>query len=179
MTTTTYTHHTIFNNLQSKLGTLDVDSRDIFFNFCTKLTAHINSFKRHYFKAVQVFSINEMLNSELWDMHYRQSTWLENVALSQPDRFNRIQEYAILGLDGSSHREIIQDWRDFMSYNHGVFMYELTRELNLLFSSENTDYDYDIIIDAYVETMLDYMHACINDVENWHDKNGSLDTIPC
>jgi hypothetical protein len=87
-----------------------------------------------------------MLNSDAYQSFI--SDRLGNdLFLYDPERADRIYEYAENGCEGSTHAEIIEDWRDFVSC------------CNL------------------PEKCKEPLLKEINDVEQWHEKNGSLDDI--
>lgn len=80
--------------------------------------------------------------------------------INDPERAERITEYAEDGCNGSMHFEVIEDWRDYLN-TLKVF-----------------DPDYDEIedIDNYDITQLVYdnIEKEIDSCEEWHEKNGSL-----
>lgn len=51
-----------------------------------------------------------------WDEENR-STGSCGIILSDPERFDRIMDAAENGCEGSTHAEIIQDWRDALRYS--------------------------------------------------------------
>jgi len=74
--------------------------------------------------------------------------------INDPERANRIHEYAEGGSDGSYHAEIIQDWRDY---------------LDTLSAIDDNDESGDIARADY-----DAITKEIDDCELWHEKNNSL-----
>jgi hypothetical protein len=81
--------------------------------------------------------------------------------LDDPDRAERIYDAAENGSEGSTHREIIQDWRDY---------------LNLL---KTFDPEYDDIedIEKYDITLKtsNTIEKEINDCEQWHIDHKTID----
>ena len=92
-------------------------------------------------------TLNTMIRSD--DFAYFIESKLGNdLFISDPDRANRIHEAAKHGCDGSTHQEVIDDWRDYLNW--------ATDSLGLCNRVTNA---IEIEIDA---------------VEAWHEKNGSL-----
>lgn len=83
-----------------------------------------------------------------------QSDKLGDLWISDPDRAERIYDYAEHGCNGSTHKEVIEDWRDFIKdvYSHNC-------------SIENEDFK---------EKNLEAIEQEITDCEEWHNENGSL-----
>jgi hypothetical protein len=76
--------------------------------------------------------------------------------LDDPERADRCYDAAENGSDGSTHAEIIQDWRDYLG---------TLRVIDPEFPEENGD---------ITETVLDLIVSEIDACEEWHAKNGSL-----
>ena len=68
--------------------------------------------------------------------------------INDPERAERIHEAAEHGADGSTHAETIEDWRDYLS------------------------------MADYPDWLKDRLGLEINEVELWHELNGSLDNVP-
>ena len=68
--------------------------------------------------------------------------------INDPDRTNRIHEAAKHGCDGSTHQEVIEDWRDYLDW-----------------AADGLGLDIGAQGDIERE---------INIIEDWHEKNGSL-----
>ena len=83
---------------------------------------------------------------EAWDAENRSCGGC-GIILSDPERFDRIYEAAEDGGEGSTHREIIQDWRDALRYA------------------------------PVSDTVKDKIEAEIDECEDWHIKNGSIDEV--
>jgi hypothetical protein len=87
--------------------------------------------------------------------------------LSDPERADRIQDAAEHGADGSTHREHIQDFRE---YAEELFD-EASREL---WRGELTDAEGDAL-EAALDAKRDAFAASADALEAWHRNNGSLD----
>lgn len=94
-----------------------------------------------YIKSLDQFVRSEYWHN--WDSENR-SPGSAGMILSDPDRFDRIMEAAEEGCDGSTHYEIISDWRDALT---------------------NAP-----ISECAKEKIIREIDAC----EDWHEKNGSL-----
>lgn len=98
-------------------------------------------------QAQKIRSLDDFIRSNyfaMWDEDNR-STGSCGIILSDPDRFDRIIEAAEDGCDGSTHGEIIQDWRDALRSS-----------------------DLNACTQKLIERDID---AC----EKWHIDNGSID----
>ena len=91
-------------------------------------------------------TINEMLNSDAYQRW--ESDHLGNdLFINEPQRAARLHEYAEDGMNGSTHDEVIQDWRDFIA------------------DAELTE--------AEKEALLKEADK----VEEWHIQNGSISNV--
>jgi len=91
-------------------------------------------------------TLNDMLNSNAYQRW--ESVRLGNdLFVNDPERAARIHEYSKEGLDGSTHDEVIQDWRDYIA-----------------------DAD---LPDADKESLL----AEVDAAEQWHIDNGSITNV--
>lgn len=79
--------------------------------------------------------------------------------INDPDRMDRCDAAAESGSEGSTHAEIIQDWRDFLQ----------TLESEALRSCQWHDR-----VTAEIERRIESINAEIDACEEWHEKNGSL-----
>jgi hypothetical protein len=83
--------------------------------------------------------------------------------INEPERAERINDYAENGCNGSMHSEVIGDWRDY---------------LNTL---KVYDPEYDDIEDIekfdIAQSTYDFIEKEIDSCEDWHEKNGSLHQI--
>jgi len=77
--------------------------------------------------------------------------------LDDPKRAKRCYDAAEFGSDGSTHREIIQDWRDYLG---------TLRVIDPEFPEENGD-----ISEAICNTIISEIDAC----ETWHIEHGTID----
>lgn len=59
-------------------------------------------------------TLNDMLNSDAYQ-RWENSRLGNDLFINDPERAARIHEYAKEGLDGSTHDEVIQDWRDYIA----------------------------------------------------------------
>jgi len=91
-------------------------------------------------------TLNEMLNSDAYQ-RWEDSRLGNDLFINDPERAARIHEYGKEGLNGSTHDEVIQDWRDYLA-----------------------DAD---LPDAVKESLL----AEVNAAEQWHIENGSIDSV--
>ena len=78
--------------------------------------------------------------------------------LTDPDRAKRIQRY--YGAIGSTHCEIIQDWRDFLS----------------TLKVEDEDFPEDNKFDL-TQAQLSSIEKEIDECEKWHIENKSIDSV--
>lgn len=59
-------------------------------------------------------TIREMLESEDYES-YIDSKLGNNLYINDPERAERISAYAERSADGSTHAEVIEDWRDYIA----------------------------------------------------------------
>jgi hypothetical protein len=111
-------------------------------------------------------TINDLLSHPAWDgfIHDRLGN---DLFLSDPDRAGRIYEAAKDGCDGSTHAEIIEDWRDFAETLFRDVEYSILRDLDL-------DLREEYMLEGAVTAIRDSLFAEIDACEDWHDKNGTL-----
>jgi hypothetical protein len=81
--------------------------------------------------------------------------------INDPDRAERIHDAAEDGVDGSTHQERIDDWRDFLN------------TLKIIDPEDETSKG-DITQQVYDSITVE-IDAC----EEWHLKNGSLEQAGC
>lgn len=91
-------------------------------------------------------TINEMLNSDAYQ-RWEGSRLGNDLFISDPKRASRIHEYAEEGMNGSTHAEVIQDWRDYVA-------------------------DADL-----PESEKEALNKEIDGAEEWHIKNGTIDNV--
>jgi hypothetical protein len=97
-------------------------------------------------------TVDDLLNLPQWHS-FIESRLGNDLFISDPDRADRIHEAAEHGADGSTHYEIIEDWRDFAR--------DLFRSLSMD-EAEDEEKNYEALISE------------IDSCEAWHDHNGSL-----
>lgn len=90
--------------------------------------------------------LSELYNSDGFD-RFQGANLGNDLFVHDPDRAARLQEYAADGMDGSTHAEIIQDWRDYLDIS-----------------------DYPNWVKTILSVQID---AC----EKWHVDNGSINDI--
>ena len=76
--------------------------------------------------------------------------------IDDPDRAERCYDAAENGSDGSTHAEVIQDWRDYLA---------TLKVIDPAYPDETGDIS---------ETVFAAITAEIDACEEWHEKNGSL-----
>jgi hypothetical protein len=84
--------------------------------------------------------------------------------MTDPDRADRLQEASESGADGSTHAEVIADWREFLNQCR---VYDHRYNYDDLFGGGKP---FDITQATY-----NRIEKEINDCEEWHLNNGSLD----
>ena len=80
--------------------------------------------------------------------------------LHDPERMERCWDAAVMGADGSTHREIMGDWREFLE------------RLNDEASRKVWQLDR---VSAEIERRVAAIHAEIDACEAWHVEHGSID----
>lgn len=91
------------------------------------------------------YFISDKLGNDMW--------------VNDPDRKARLEKAAEFGADGSTHFEVIEDWREFLD------SYKCE---DPEFHEDSSEWEIDLTI--YQEIIGE-----IDRVELWHKKNGSLD----
>ena len=100
----------------------------------------------------KIESLDDFIRSDYfaaWDESNRDSFGYSRSPFKR-DRCNRIYDGAEHGAEGSTHGEIITDWRE-------------------AFGDFHRDFD-------LPEKIINTIEKEINDCETWHEKNGSLET---
>lgn len=111
---------------------------------------------------------SELVQHEGQEFYNWQANRLGNeLFISDPDRANRIHEAAEDGADGSTHREHIQDFRDYAEKLFKDAGSELWR-------GELTDEQAEELETA-LEAKRDAFDTDAERLEEWHKTNGSLD----
>ena len=109
-------------------------------------------------------TLSEMYNSREYQEFI--SVKLGNdLFINDPERAERIAEHAEDGINGSTHNETIEDWREFLeSLNTFDPEYDDPEDIE----------NYDITMDTYNAIKKE-----INETEDWHIKNGSINYTGC
>ena len=125
--------------------------------------------------------VNDFLHGgfwQSWDSENR-SPGSAGMILADPERFDRCYEAAGEGCDGSTHAEIIEDWRAAVNSLHvadadceGCNCHKSECESCTWGPGAGTDFDAGTITAADLAALL----AEIDDCETWHNTNGSLQT---
>ena len=97
-------------------------------------------------------TIDDLLNHPQFDS-FIGSKLGNDLFINDPERAERIHDAAEDGCDGSTHYEVIEDWREFA---------------DMLFHSLSCEEREEI------EPAYDALMADIDACEAWYDKNGSL-----
>lgn len=109
-------------------------------------------------------TIDALLSLPVWD-YFRESKLGYDLFISDPDRATRIYNAAEYGGDGSTHAEVIDDWRklaDQLRADCERFAWEMEDETE----AETFEAEYGAAFDRLAESL----DAC----EAWHETNGSL-----
>ena len=115
--------------------------------------------------------LEDFYNSEYfqaWDSDNR-STGGCGIILDDPERFDRMYEAAEFGSEGSTHAEIIQDWRDCLN----------TLKVVDPEFDEPEDCFTDIEDGQILESNSAKLEKEIDDCMNWHVENKSIDNELC
>lgn len=107
-------------------------------------------------------TLDAMIRSREFE-NYISSKLGNDLFINDPNRAERIADYAEEGGDGSSHAEIIEDWREFF-------------ETLKCFDPEFDDIEDIDRYDITLETK-DAIEKEIQDCQDWHQENGTLHTI--
>lgn len=112
-------------------------------------------------KFWKIETIHDFLNTIAWES-FNQSIH-SDMGFADPERAERVQEYADEGLEGSTHEEIIKDQEDFINSLR-------------MFDPEYDDVEdiekYDITEEQYDKLMKE-----LDDIRIWHINNKSIDKI--
>ena len=82
--------------------------------------------------------------------------------LHDPERMERCWDAAVMGADGSTHREIMDDWRGFLE--------RLEREAHCKAWAHDRVMS---VVESRAQSIREEIDAC----EAWHEKNGSIDEM--
>ena len=86
--------------------------------------------------------------------------------INDPDRMERCHEAAEHGVEGSTHAEVIQDWRDFLATLESEHRRELKNQ-----DKDESEIEADL---ATFEETLERITDEIDSCEAWHENAGSL-----
>lgn len=124
-------------------------------------------------------SINDVLSNKAWsEAYYNWSAENSNDFINCPYRAERCYEAAANGCDGSTHAEHIDDFRE---YGDSLF-FDLTRAVeNAIDGNEMWDTMSEEAAVDLVNSYWEEFEKCecayeadCDALEDWHDKNGSL-----
>lgn len=123
-------------------------------------------------------TIDDVLNNSRWsERYYAFSADKDNDFINEPDRAARCHAAAADGSDGKYHWESIDDFHEF-----GMSLFnELEKELDdAIDHSSLWDIDRDLmqqmsdkLLIAFEQCQTDYQADC-HQLEEWHEKNGTL-----
>lgn len=108
-------------------------------------------------------SLHDLTNHPAWDA-FRGDKLGNDLFINDPDRAERVYAAASEGADGSTHAEAIEDMREFADQ-----LYD--EEHRKLWGSDATEEQ-----EGALEAARDQIHAELDEVERWHEQNGSLYT---
>ena len=83
--------------------------------------------------------------------------------INEPERAARVHDVAEFGADGKTHADVIKDWRDAFDTQYFSLMRERERK-NFMKDIEP----------RMPERFIAAVNAYFDEVEAWHEKNGSL-----
>ncbi len=95
-------------------------------------------------RTPKIATLHELINSREFDA-YRGDKLGNDLFINDPERAERCYDAAENGSDGSTHAEIIEDWRDFLA-----------------------------TLDDLSDSLREDIQQEINDCEAWHEKQGTL-----
>ncbi len=108
-------------------------------------------------------TLNALLNHPSWDGFIGDRLG-NDLFINDPDRAERCYDAAENGADGSTHAEAIQDQRDFAE----ILYDEARRAVWKLDGPEADEAEIEL------EDWQDTISALLDEVETWHETNGSL-----
>lgn len=108
------------------------------------------------------WTLDEMIRSEEWQSYEASVGDVQSLLLSDPDRADRMIKASEDGCDGSTHAEIIEDWREFLG-TLKVYDPDFHDKEDL----ETRDFD-------ITKEQEEAITKEIDDCEEWHRNNGSL-----
>ena len=108
----------------------------------------------------RIYTIRDLLALDEWQ-YFQADKLGNNLFITDPDRAQRIHDAAEDGCDGSTHYEVIEDWREFAEL--------LRRELLHQASSEGDEES-----EAEIESNFDLLTAEIDACESFHRRQKTL-----
>lgn len=109
-------------------------------------------------------TISELLALPEWDT-FIESKLGNDLFISDPERAERIHDAAEDGCDGSTHAEVIEDWREFadqIQIDYTGYSFDLENE------AEAEEFD------GILSARYDALMGDIDDCEAFHTKAGTL-----
>ena len=114
----------------------------------------------------QISNLQDLLQSEYFNS-FEADKLGNDLFINDPERADRIYEAAKEGTDGSTHAERIEDMREA----NDLAERSIYREQ---FVALGFDVDCAAML---ADALKEYISGDINDCEEWHDKNGSLEQV--
>lgn len=111
-------------------------------------------------------TVSELLDSPGWDS-FMGSKMSNDLFINDPERAARCYDAAEEGCDGSTHSEIIEDWREYAADLRSEKQSELYR---MDFASDEEGDAAEAALEAAYETLCD----AIDKVEAYHEAQGTL-----
>ena len=109
-------------------------------------------------------NLDEMIRSREFES-YNESNLGNDLFINDPERGKRVYDAAEYGANGSTHGEVIQDWRDFLNDRFIVKVYDSQYDADDLLAGKSFD---------ITESTRAKIDKEIDDCEDWHIKNGSI-----
>lgn len=114
-------------------------------------------------------NLSEMIRSSAFQS-FQESRLGNDLFIDDPQRAERIHDAAENGCNGSTHGEVIQDWRDFLNDRYSVVVYDSPYDADDLLDGKSFD---------ITESTRAKIDKEIDDCEEWHIKNGSINQEIC
>jgi hypothetical protein len=110
---------------------------------------------------IQTFNdLNEMYRSRGFQI-FQESKLGNDLFINDPDRAKRIYDAAEEGCEGSTHAEVMEDWREYLD-TVKIYIPDMDTDVEDIAKCDITQATYDAILKE------------IDECEAWHEKNGSL-----
>lgn len=106
---------------------------------------------------------------------YSMCSSAESMPLNYPERYERVLEAAKHGAEGSTHYEVIDDWRRWYVY----WTDELEKEFVENAKKKNKDLidagvDFEYCFEETKRQIQEAFEEELDSLEEWHESNGSL-----